>query len=55
VLRSKRAQQHPWLAKLLPTKPLNLVAVALTNKMARIGGAVMMRQEDLRAARAVAG
>jgi transposase len=50
VLNSKRAQQDPWLVKLLATKPRKLAAVALANKMARIGWAVMMRQEDFRAA-----
>jgi transposase len=50
VLNSKRAQQDPWLVKLLATKPRKVVAVALANKMARIGWAVMMRQEDFRAA-----
>jgi transposase len=49
VVRSKRAKQDPWLVKLLATKPLKLVAVALANKMARIGWAVMVRQEDFRA------
>jgi transposase len=49
VLCSKRAQQDPWLVKLLATKPRKVVAVALANKMARIGWAVMMRQEDFRA------
>ena len=46
VLKSKRAQQDPWLAKLLAAKPRKLVAVALANKMARIGWALMTRQED---------
>jgi transposase len=48
VLRSKRATQDPWLKKLLATKPRKVVAVALANKMARIGWALMMRQEDYR-------
>ena len=48
VLMSKRAKQDPWLAKLLATKPRKVVAVALANKMARIGWALMMRQEDFR-------
>ncbi len=48
VLRSKRAKQDPWLVKLLASKPLKVVAVALANKMARIGWSVMMRQEDFR-------
>lgn len=49
VLGAKRAKQDPWLIKLLATKPRKLVAVALANKMARIGWAIMMRQEDFRA------
>ena len=48
VLNSKRAQQDPWLVKLLASKPRKVVAVALANKMARIGWALMMRQEDFR-------
>lgn len=48
VLCSKRAKQDPWLAKLLATKKRKLVAVALANKMARIGWALMMRQQDFR-------
>jgi transposase len=48
VIRSKRAKQDPWLAKLLATKPRKVAAVALANKMARIGWALMMRQEDYR-------
>ena len=48
VLGAKRAKQDPWLIKLLAIKPRKLVAVALANKMARIGWAIMMRQEDFR-------
>jgi len=48
VLASKRARQDPWLVKLLKTKKRKVAAVALANKMARIGWAVMMRQEDFR-------
>ena len=48
VLGSKRAKQDPWLIKLLASKPRKLVAVALANKMARIGWAIMRRQEDFR-------
>lgn len=48
VLSSKRAKRDPWLLKLLTTKPRKVAAVALANKMARIGWAVMMRQEDFR-------
>ena len=48
VLGSKRARQDPWLAKLLASKPRKLAAVAVANKMARIGWALMIRQEDFR-------
>lgn len=48
VLNSKRAKHDPWLIKLKTTKPRKLAAVALANKMARIGWAVMTRQEDFR-------
>ncbi len=54
VLNSKRGRQDPWLVKLLARKPRKLVAVALANKMARIGWALMMRQEDFRAMPAAA-
>jgi transposase len=46
VLSSKQAKEDPWLMKLLETKERMVVACALANKMARIGWAVMMRQED---------
>jgi transposase len=48
VVRSRRAKDDPWLAKLLATKPRKVVAVALANKMARIGWALMTRDEDFR-------
>jgi len=48
LMNSKRAKQDPWLARLLATKPRKLVAVALANKMARIGWVLMTRQEDYR-------
>jgi transposase len=54
VLRSRQARQDPWLVKLLERKPRKLVAVALANKMARIGWAVMTRQEDFPARPAAA-
>jgi transposase len=54
VVKSKRAKADPWLAKLLARKPRKLVAVALANKMARIGWALMTRQEDFRNAPAAA-
>ncbi|MDE2183393.1 MAG: IS110 family transposase [Alphaproteobacteria bacterium] len=49
VLCSKRAKQDPWLIKLLATKKRKVVAVALANKLARIGWVLMMRQENYRA------
>lgn len=48
ALRSKWARQDPWIAKLLASKPRKLAAVAVANKLARIGWAIMMRQEDFR-------
>lgn len=54
VLNTKRAKTDPWLVKLLTTKKRKVVAVALANKMARIGWALMMRQEDYRASAAAA-
>jgi transposase len=54
VLRGKRARHDPWLAKLLAEKKRMVVACALANKMARIGWAVMVRQEEFRARPAAA-
>jgi transposase len=54
VLGSKRARQDPWIAKLLASKPRKLAAVAVANKLARIGWAIMMRQEDFHTQPAVA-
>ena len=54
LINGKRAKADPWLAKLLATKPRKLVAVALANKLARIGWALMVRQEDFRARPATA-
>ncbi len=51
VLCSKRAKEDPWLVKLLETKERKVAACALANKMARIGWAVMMRQQDFRSRR----
>jgi transposase len=51
VLSSKQARQDPWLVKLLETKERKVAACALANKMARIGWAVMVRQEDFRSGR----
>ena len=54
LINSKRAKQDPWLKKLLASKPRKLVAVALANKMARIGWALMVRQENFRSLPAAA-
>jgi transposase len=48
VLCSKRAKHDRWLVNLLATKKRKLVACALANKMARIGWAIMTRQENFR-------
>ena len=39
LINSRRARQDPWLARLLATKPRKVAAVALANKLARIGWA----------------
>lgn len=49
LLNSKQAKHDPWIARLVASKPRKLAAVALANKMARIGWALMVRQEDYRA------
>jgi transposase len=49
VLRSNRGKANPWLQRLLAEKKRLVVACALANKMARIGWAVMVRQENFRA------
>jgi transposase len=58
LINGKRARHEPWLAprltRLLASKPRKLVAVALANKLARIGWALMMRQKDFRGAPAAA-
>ena len=54
VMNSKWGKQDPWILTLLRTKPRKLVAVALANKLARIGWALMTRQEDFRARPAAA-
>jgi len=51
VLSSPKAKQDPWLARLLETKERKVAACALANKMARIGWAIMMRQQDYRSRR----
>lgn len=48
VLRSPAAKRDPWLVKLLEHKPLKVVAVALANKMARIGWAMLTHGRDYR-------
>jgi transposase len=48
LIISGRAKRDPWLAKLLATKPRKLAMIALANKLARIGWALMMRQQDYR-------
>jgi transposase len=48
LINSQRAQRDPWLARLLATKPRKVAAVALANKLARIGWALMTRQENFR-------
>ena len=53
VLR-KRARHDRWLVNLLATKKRLVVACALANKMARIGWAEMVRQENFRAPPAAA-
>ena len=42
--------RSPWLAGLLARRPVNVAAVALANKLARIVWAVMARGETYRAA-----
>src|SRR5438034_7732736 len=53
-LKCQHARQDPWVAKLLASKPRKVVAVALANKLARIGWALMTRQEDFRSQPAAA-
>jgi transposase len=54
LIKCQRARQDPWVAKLLASKPRKVVAVALANKLARIGWALMRRQEDFRSRLAAA-
>jgi transposase len=54
LIKCQRARQDPWVAKLLASKPRKVVAVALANKLARIGWALMTRQEDFRSRLAAA-
>jgi transposase len=48
LIKCQHARQDPWVARLLASKPRKVVAVALANKLARIGWALMRRQEDFR-------
>lgn len=47
VMRWQRTTS-PWIAQLLKRRPVNVVVVALANKMARIAWAVMTRTETYR-------
>lgn len=46
LIISGRAKRDPWLKKLLATKPRKVAMIALANKLARIGWALMVRQQD---------
>jgi transposase len=39
----RHPQKHPWIIRLLSSKPAKLVAVAVANKMARIAWAIMAK------------
>src|ERR1700741_5285997 len=54
LLNTKRTKQDPWLENLPAPKKRKLVAAALANKLARIGWALMTRQEDFRSLPAAA-
>ena len=54
LIKSQHARRDPWVAKLLASKPRKVVAVALANKLARIGWALMRRQENFRSRLAAA-
>jgi len=49
-LRSPHARKDPWVAKMLASKPMKVVAVALANKNLRIAWALMVRGEEYRSA-----
>jgi transposase len=49
ALRSNWGKADPWLQRLAAEKKRLVVACALANKMARIGWAVMVQQENFRA------
>jgi transposase len=48
LIKCQHVRRDPWIAQLLAAKPRKVVAVALANKLARIGWALMTRQEDFR-------
>jgi transposase len=50
VLKQARAhpEKYPWVAQLLARKPAKVVALALSNKMARIAWAVLAKKEIYR-------
>ena len=48
VRRARGARSNPWVGKLLERKPTRLVTVAMANKTARIGWAVLARGEAYR-------
>lgn len=52
--RRKATTVSAWANRLLERKPARLVSVAVANKMARIAWAVMTREENYRAAPAIA-
>jgi transposase len=54
LIKSQHARRDPWVAKRLASKPRKVVAVALANKLARIGWALMRRQENFRSRPAAA-
>ena len=54
LIISGRAKRDPWLAQLLATKPRKVAMIALANKLARIGWALMVRQQDYRSMPAAA-
>ena len=54
LIISGYAKRDPWLAKLLATKPRKVAMIALANKLARIGWALMVRQQDYRSMPAAA-
>jgi transposase len=48
LIISGRAKRDPWLARLLAAKPRKVAMIALANKLARIGWALMVRQQNYR-------